>query len=274
MCKIRRGFTLIELLVVVAIIAMLISILLPSLSKVRDNARTSVCASNLHQLALSTTYYAQDCDDRLPFIMRTPDPGNGMFLRYYQYHQLFDMWPYLKDLDVYICPNARDENSVKSYVEEDNEDSSYYTVLKNDDRYLEAYRKNWWPEINPMDYPGQIELDPLYTEYWFNDWGDGATDSTGRPVPPISGGMLSQIPYPNFAVVICDAVWETDNPRHSGANQFAFLDGHVEQIERHKYLDPIGRQGGSRLPSDIDPYENRPFYAWGLTEVGIDGVGN
>ncbi len=56
----KRGFTLIELLVVVAIIALLIAILLPSLSKARKQARTSVCASRISQLAKSLFLYAED----------------------------------------------------------------------------------------------------------------------------------------------------------------------------------------------------------------------
>ena len=62
----RRGFTLIELLVVVAIIALLVSILLPSLISARWQAKTVLCMSNARQIALGLHYYAQDYDDNLP----------------------------------------------------------------------------------------------------------------------------------------------------------------------------------------------------------------
>ncbi len=59
-CGSSKGFTLIELLVVVAIIAVLISILLPALSQVKEDARKTICGSNLHQVGVGYMMYAMD----------------------------------------------------------------------------------------------------------------------------------------------------------------------------------------------------------------------
>lgn len=53
----HAGFTLIELLVVVAIIAVLIAILLPSLGRARSSAKTTACAANLHSIGQITMMY-------------------------------------------------------------------------------------------------------------------------------------------------------------------------------------------------------------------------
>ena len=60
-----QGFTLIELLVVIAIIAILAAILFPVFQKVRENARRTVCTSNMKQFGLSILMYAQDYDEAL-----------------------------------------------------------------------------------------------------------------------------------------------------------------------------------------------------------------
>ncbi|MHC5118277.1 MAG: type II secretion system protein [Planctomycetota bacterium] len=59
----KKGFTLIELLVVISIIAMLLAILMPALSKVKKIAQRVVCATNLKGLGTAQTVYSQDYED-------------------------------------------------------------------------------------------------------------------------------------------------------------------------------------------------------------------
>src|SRR5436190_15390928 len=62
----RKGFTLIELLVVVAIIVILAGILYPVFAATRRAAYNAACLSNLKQIGLAVSMYAQDYDEAFP----------------------------------------------------------------------------------------------------------------------------------------------------------------------------------------------------------------
>jgi prepilin-type N-terminal cleavage/methylation domain-containing protein len=113
----RGGFTLIELLVVVAIIAVLISLLLPAVQEAREAARRTQCRNNLHQLAIAAHNY---CDIaqvfpagqmRLNFAVKPKFRGYTMFvylLPYIECNNLYHQWDFSGDPDVNTVSTTSD----------------------------------------------------------------------------------------------------------------------------------------------------------------------
>ncbi len=103
----RKNFTLIELLVVIAIIAILASMLLPSLNKARISAKINSCRSNQKQIGLFFQMYADDYRNYLP--PRQPGVVNGVAATYSWNGFLA---PYInrdlrgKTVSTFICPLA------------------------------------------------------------------------------------------------------------------------------------------------------------------------
>ena len=62
----RDAFTLIELLVAIAILGVLAGLLLPALSRGKQNAKSLACLNNLRELGVGCALYALDNGDRLP----------------------------------------------------------------------------------------------------------------------------------------------------------------------------------------------------------------
>ncbi len=100
----RGGFTLIELLVVVAIIALLISILLPSLSLARDRARRAKCASNIRQMNIACNQHANE--SKLGIFINSADTGDDSLLHIFP--------AYLPNPQIAICPST--QNRVREDV--------------------------------------------------------------------------------------------------------------------------------------------------------------
>ncbi len=120
------GFTLLELLVVITIISILMTLLLPALARAREQARKVRCASNLRQMGLIFTMFADEHGGLFP----PPDPNNywgeeeywggtatgglGVYSRFlirnnYTFN-MDEIYPdYVDDIKVLICPSHLEE---------------------------------------------------------------------------------------------------------------------------------------------------------------------
>lgn len=163
----KKGFTLIELLVVISIIAILMAIMMPALTMARNQAKRTVCTSNMHQWAVACQSYCIDNKDQFPARF-SPNDGkrNHNALIYYYVKQgsytrinLLDIFviPYLGDSKSADCPS--NPNQVLSWDEqkEATKSASAQTVSGDYGLYV-GYDKNlgyiaWGPgpdfNLNP-----------------------------------------------------------------------------------------------------------------------------
>lgn len=131
-----RAFTLIDVLVSIAVIAVLISILLPSLSKVTETARRVVCQSNVRQIGLGLVMCADQNDGNLPPSIFLPldspargpaEPQNMLTIHVQPYmvpsgHTRWDGMGllyeqgFLPSGKIFYCPSHRGENPYSRYA--------------------------------------------------------------------------------------------------------------------------------------------------------------
>ena len=219
--KKARGFTLIELLVVVSIIAVLVSILMPSLSRARQQARMVLCMSNLKQWSAIFSFYLADHEDSfMPGITST-----GVWVEPLRY--------YYRDggEEMRVCPTAtknQDEGGNGWFIAWD------VVILPGvtDEVYRGSYGINNWVYNPPKNISSLWGHDTRY--HWrrssmrgssriplFLDahrWGGHPYD-TDQPY----GDPPPEVPNGNGMNRFC-------LDRHNGYVEVAFVDLHVESV--------------------------------------------
>jgi prepilin-type N-terminal cleavage/methylation domain-containing protein/prepilin-type processing-associated H-X9-DG protein len=207
--KQQQGFTLIELLVTVSIIAVLIALLLPSLSKARATAKTTACAANIRTVYTGLSMYAGDNSGLIPpATYREPNPRTGTFKTWIE-----PLLPILRSTTnrsgtpmVFICP---------SQLKDPKERSSYgLNGRLGDDRITTPSTFGF---VNP---DGTIDT----TNGWFR---------LSAAFRPMDLYLLSDVGTNGSGsqnYVMQDPTFDGSSLRHPGPKglNVAFADGHIE----------------------------------------------
>lgn len=250
-----RGFTLVELLVVISIIALLLSILMPSLNKARKQAKKVMCLSNLNQWSLVWQMYTNDNRGKLPDGW-VADPTNEknvywthVLMRYYNNMKL-RLCPEIKGFmvvnDVW-APSASNPWVAWGKWPEDGGATASYTEKGG----YGSYGINNWVENHPSDpyhwknvNVGGASNIPLFLECAWMNSSPYDTDAPPQYDGDPGGGGWGDIK--RFCL-----------NRHNGETNVLFMDSH----SRHVGLKELWKLKWSRKFNTHNAY-TRSTYRW------------
>jgi len=199
--KVKKGFTLIELLVVIAIINILAGMLLPSLTRAREQARRAACLSNLRQIGMALAMYASENDGFYP--PENSSPRNAMDL-----DLLFPS--YLDNAEVFWCPSDAVRPVRVTWDDPERNDVA-------DCSY--GYLGNLSGEVAEP-------VDPVR---------GGRPRRDSDPSVVRVGNQLVETP-PLAADDGCGlGTMTTERPNHTGGGNLLFVDGHVRFTHRSRW---------------------------------------
>lgn len=207
----QAAFTLVELLVVIAIIAILMALLMPSISRAKARAHQISCLNNLRQLNLAATMYGSDHDEEYP-ARRT----------------LTNAWPYkLKpyyvNWQIIACPSDRfgivglladDRNPKRSYLINGFNDYFRVSLSPGDYRAFQQWRFPHGMRAAAVPKPSDTIL-----------FGEKRSGSRHVHMDTDQGKRGNDFE-------------EIEHKRHGEGSNFAFVDGSARLIKKYQELYP------------------------------------
>ncbi|MFA9478059.1 DUF1559 domain-containing protein [Phycisphaerales bacterium AB-hyl4] len=233
-----HAFTLIELLVVISIIAILISILLPTLSSARAQARRVQCASQMRQMSLALMLYAEDSSSWFPRIhwayanqFRGQGGHGSVALRSYlgsPGRAVSDTSPEIGALSILLCPDrdTRLSDAYVNYNHGENMATTYRIVAGYGDREPLNGSGNWYGWAWQTWRHEFSQATPLPRLSMI-----GATEIVlGASAQPLIGDLWS----PGNDIELNGSHWYgAPGPieaNHANGSNTAFADGHVSWV--------------------------------------------
>jgi prepilin-type N-terminal cleavage/methylation domain-containing protein/prepilin-type processing-associated H-X9-DG protein len=258
-----KGFTLVELLVVISIIALLMAVLLPALSKARDLAKRIVCANHLKSLMTANFIYSQSCDgwfcpiDYATFPKtgaaknKTPWMTNTLFRKImlmshrHNAEDVLTASQAASDFMVqkeYLCPNDDISKNVSNAVFNGATVSTSYGYNATDFgyKYQDITDPGWWttqPAIGHMSQSIKRPSEKLaFTDSidWWTAW-EGADYRVGWDV--YHQATIAQYRQQDPTVTPppkSKAVYGPVLYRHSEGANAVFYDGHVSYMKKQE----------------------------------------
>ncbi len=203
----QKGFTLVELLVLMSMIALLTTILMVALRTAREQARRTKCGSNLRQLGLGLTMYADTHDDWLPQTADhwNPEDPKRNWHKNSQFMSCVGLEPNPQARSVITCPSHRDP------------DKNAADFMENDD-------VGFW-----ISYGMNVAF------------GSSRTDARKRRKrmqfkhPSLTMSFMDAYAYGNAIGEVGwqDCLYPCDAYRHNRCAQIVYLDGHIGRARQY-----------------------------------------
>ena len=205
------AFTLIELLVVIAIIAILASLLLPTLASAKEKAKRVACKSNMRQAIIAVHLYGGDFQDKVPSGRDNNGEWHSIRISSVSYTNLVET---MRNFRIMDCPNY-------TFGPQPRYDGRWgYLVGYN---YLGDANMSQWPVTSPDVWYSPRKISESGTNFILadaNHWGGGLIMAPHCKTGPYQ-------PAPNYATFSRTSGSETAQKVGAAGGNVGFLDGSV-----------------------------------------------